>query len=358
MHDDEDDDRPRSRRRPRDEDEDDTPRSRRRARDDDDEDDDRPSRRGGRGQPKKNALPLILGILGGVLLLCGGGCAGAYFGFLKPAAERAKALNDAKQQELDELMRREQEAMTRANARPGPQKPADPNTAGDPVPVATLTADELVANVARYRGKVVVVTGTVDKFGTGDGIHGLGGMTLRGGKNRTPINCSFDRSFSATPPKFDDRVEIRGEVAAASNDVQVQLFKCALTKPPTAGKPAEAPPAPPKPPADDKVIEVTAADLLAEYARDEKAAHAKYRAKTIKVTGDVKQATANQVVLAGKADGGFEYQVLVYPSAELRAGVGELKAGDKVTIVGRVALLTTARQKTKSLVVNDGKLAK
>ena len=352
--DDEDDDRPRSRRR-RDEDEDDAPRSRRRARDDDDEDD-RPSRRP--GKPKKSALPLILGILGGVLVVCGGGCAGAYFFGIKPAAERARALNDAKQRELDELNRLDREALSRMNARPGPQKPADPNPAGDPVPVATLTADELVANVARYRGKVVVVTGTVEKFGTGDGIHGLGGMTLRGGKNRTFINCSFDRSFAATPPKLDDRVEIRGEVDPASNEVQVQLFKCALAKPPAAGKPAEAPPAPPKPPAEDKTIEVTAADLLAEYARDEKVAHAKYRAKTIKVTGEVKQATASQVVLAGKADGGFEYQVLVYPSAELKAGVGELKAGDKVTIVGRVALLTTARQKTKSLVVNDGKLAK
>jgi predicted Zn finger-like uncharacterized protein len=61
----------------------DAPKRRRRRSDDDDE-----------PKKKSNALPIVLGIVGGVLLLCGGGCAGVYFFVLKPAGESfASTLN-------------------------------------------------------------------------------------------------------------------------------------------------------------------------------------------------------------------------------------------------------------------------
>ncbi len=92
-------------------DDEDAPRSKKRPRDED-EDDDRRSRRGGGGKAKKSSLPLILGILAGALLLCGGGVAGVYFGYLKPAAERERserAMLDRKEAELLEAMKKRSE---------------------------------------------------------------------------------------------------------------------------------------------------------------------------------------------------------------------------------------------------------
>ena len=238
--------------RPRDDDEeDDRPRRKRRYRDDDDEEDDRPRRHSRRDDPpKKSALPLVLGIVGGLLLLCGGGCAGVYFFGIKPAAERVKAINDQRQLELDEAFRRDQEALNRPPVKPNPPVPDPPK------------------------------------------------------------------------PRPD------------------------VPRPDRAAK-------------EDNAIEVTAADLVGEYAKDLKAADAKYRGKTLKVTGEVKQVTATQLVFVGKADGGYDYQVQVQPAADQRAGLSDLKAGDKVTITGRAFTLTTrTATKTKSLILADARLVK
>jgi predicted Zn finger-like uncharacterized protein len=103
---------PRKKRVPDDED---APRSKKRPRDEDEEDD-RPKRRshGGGGKSKKSSLPMVLGILAGVLLLGGGGCAGVWFGYLKPAAEQAKKRNDEKQAELDRLQKQFEEPPQKA----------------------------------------------------------------------------------------------------------------------------------------------------------------------------------------------------------------------------------------------------
>ena len=99
----EDDDAPKSKRR-RDEETHDQPRGKRRQDDDDapkrkrrrdDEDDDRPK--------KKGALPLILGIVGGIMLVCGGGCAGVWYGMIEPAAKKRKEENDKLAAELERL---------------------------------------------------------------------------------------------------------------------------------------------------------------------------------------------------------------------------------------------------------------
>ncbi len=82
---------PKSRRKRGDDTDDDTPRSKRRRGDDDDE-----------PKKKSKALPIILGVVGGLLLLCGGGCAGVWFGVIVPAAEKARARNSERQAELDE----------------------------------------------------------------------------------------------------------------------------------------------------------------------------------------------------------------------------------------------------------------
>jgi hypothetical protein len=187
------DEKPRSRKRG-DESDDDKPRSRRR-RDDDDE-------------PKKKSktLPIILGIVGGLLLLCGGGCAGVYFGVIVPAAEKAK-------KELDAM------ASDMKNRAGGDG--AGGNT-GAPV---VLTPDELADNFATYRGKVVTVRGVAEFVG---GQGKKGSVILRGGAMKTQIVCNFEDTGNNSPPDVGEVVEVRGLVEAASNVAQVRLKECQL----------------------------------------------------------------------------------------------------------------------------------
>ncbi len=232
MHDDDDDDRPRSRRRAWEDDEDDRP-SRRR--------DDRPAKSG-------NALPLILGVVGGVLLLLGGGCAGAYFLGIKPALERVKAVNEQKQREYEELERKEQELLNR------PQPPLDP------------------------------------------------------------------------PPRQN---------------------------PP---RPDRLKPAPDKP---DEAVAVALADLVDEYIKNPKAAEAKYKDKLVKVTGEVKQVSGRTVTFVDKAGGGYTYQTSATIAIESRGGLAGLKAGDTVTITGKLSpVLTNTPGRVKMLRLTDAKQAK
>ena len=69
-------------------------------------------------------MPIILGILGGVLLLCGGGCAGVWFGVIAPAAEQARARISERQAELDRELNK--------------PPPTVPQPAGDVVTEANL----------------------------------------------------------------------------------------------------------------------------------------------------------------------------------------------------------------------------
>jgi len=86
-----DDDRPTPKRRRQDEDADEPPKAKKRT----DKANEKPkaSRRRDDDEPKKkrSALPLILGILAGLVLLCGGGTAAVWFLVIVPAAEQAKA---------------------------------------------------------------------------------------------------------------------------------------------------------------------------------------------------------------------------------------------------------------------------
>lgn len=102
--DDEPDEKPRGRKRPADDEGDEKPRAKK-NRDDDEDEDDKPRKKGkgGGGPPKKkgSALPLILGIVGGVLLVCGGGCAGVWFLVIKPTADQVNAGITKYQQEWE-----------------------------------------------------------------------------------------------------------------------------------------------------------------------------------------------------------------------------------------------------------------
>jgi hypothetical protein len=113
-----DDDRPR-RRRPRDDDDDEDRPSRSRRRDDDEDRPSRPRRRRDegdirpRGAKKKSNLPLILGIVGGVLLLCcgGGGFAVYYFGDKVVSETREQQANNTNLKKIGLAMHNYQDRM-------------------------------------------------------------------------------------------------------------------------------------------------------------------------------------------------------------------------------------------------------
>jgi hypothetical protein len=101
---DEADEKPRSKKRPADDDEEDEEtRAKKQRVDDDDDDKPRKKGKGGGGSPKKkgSALPLILGIVGGVILLCGGTCGGIWFFVIKPTADQVNAGITKYQQEWE-----------------------------------------------------------------------------------------------------------------------------------------------------------------------------------------------------------------------------------------------------------------
>jgi hypothetical protein len=86
-----------------DEDDDDRPRRRLRRRDDYD-DDDRPVRRRRRARPKPqgNTGLIVLAVVGGILLLCGGAGVGGYFMFLHPkVALQQQIADDIKNEEAN-----------------------------------------------------------------------------------------------------------------------------------------------------------------------------------------------------------------------------------------------------------------
>lgn len=431
--DDRDDDRPRSRR-PRDEAEDDETPRRKRRRDDEEE------------EPKKgSALFVILGIVGGLLLLCG---AGVYFGLIEPAARKQREENDRLQAELDKAIK---DASSPA-PNPTPDKPAPP---GDSV--ATLTTDQLADGVSQYTGKAVTVSGvagfvstkpdgsgvvryqtgggrkqvratfpaanwTKDKIKPGDAVGAKGVVGEAGGAvelggcevvmhqaNSLPppgpstlTAQGLAEKFRAhsgkavtvegvvetavkvptgtnvvlgTTPGFSkvrllfpkgkwtaDKPAAAGDTVAAKGTVTkavtartfVDVNDCELVKH-TPGKP-------------DEGIAVTAVDVTAEYDKDAKVADAKYRGKTLKVTGEVLRAddaggTAGAVVFLKGATPTDKKKDSVRVSAVVtgdgKADALKLKAGDKVTFTGRVGTFRVELTTNDwTLVLGQAKLVK
>ncbi len=199
------DDRPRRR---RDDDEDERPRPRGRRRDAD-----RPTKKG-------SALPIILGIVGGVIVLCGGGCAGVWFGVIKPGIDQAKLKLDEADAELKAAA---EKAKQTGKERP-PEQP----------PVATLTVTELVdslrADRKRYDKKWITVTGPVTLVNTDSqpGKPDWGYVHL--GVLRTGlVVCHFKSDEWAKLPKFDDAKTYSITGLFDANELGVSMDWCRVT---------------------------------------------------------------------------------------------------------------------------------
>ena len=317
--DDEDDEKPRSRKR-REDDEDDRPKKTRRR---DGDGDDKPKK-------KSNALVIILGIVGGLFVVCGGGCAGVWFGVIAPAAEKARKLNDEKQAELD---RWEKEfGKPQPNPGPGPGPNPGPGPSPNPrpgttpptgtkppttyakssKPVAVLSPDEFARDFTKYIDQWVVVKGKLAKdleefdewdalvLERGDGpkfqFGGIGSCVYQGGlKKGTQVEVW---GFVANPMYFaDKRHELRSPLL--------------LSTP----------------------LNVSAAELLDDYRKTPKNKVAKYDGQTFRLTGTVRRFdSVKQVVFEEKMFDGTKYVVLV----NFESGDDDnFKVGDTITALVR-----------------------
>lgn len=260
------DDRPRAKRRERDEA--DPTRSKRRVRDDDDrprrrarreDDGDRPRRRNKRKKESNRAL--LLGLIGGAVVLCGGLFAAVWFGHTQPAAERAKAESDQKEAEVNRKSNegnavhkpvpndRVPEGSKSTEAAPvSPAKPDDkPPPPGEPV--LTVAADVLTAEfakdstaaAAKYEGKLLKVTGVVSFTDPTKGeVIRFADVTVgpagKGKKYRTACLFEGDARGDAKKLKHPDRVSIVGrcggiEKSAKKGDTfTVTLAACRVEK--------------------------------------------------------------------------------------------------------------------------------
>jgi hypothetical protein len=90
---------------------------------------------------------------------------------------------------------------------------------------------------------------------------------------------------------------------------------------------------------DDQSIEISATDLTMAYLTNVSAADAKYKDKTVKVSGDVKSNGNGTLVLAGAVEPKTNRpsQVTVQFPPNQMASVSGIKPKDHVTIVGKVA---------------------
>jgi len=335
------DEKPRSRKRADDNEEEEKPRSKRRQDDDDEERPKKKRRRDDDGDDKpkkKSALPLVLGILGGVVVLCGGGCAGVWFGVIAPAAEKARKLNDEKQAELD----RWEKELNKPQASGG----LDPNAPGD----RKYTQQDM---------------NRVQAGMTQAQVEGLLG------KSRLPDDFDMLRAFNG-PDSEKAWGNKRKEKCVLVWGSLSNLILVAFTTPPANGGtvlgvlgvfgveriepiklPGSGPPAPTTSP--DMPIEMAAADLLAEYARNPEAANAKYKGQWMKLTGDMKSFNGQTISFGEQKAGEFNFLLLASTFGS-RAPNPKPKAGDRVTVLGKMGeLFVNNGDKSKSAQLTEGK---
>lgn len=300
------DDRPRGKRR-RDQEEDERPKGRKRREDDADDDEPRGKRRrdDDDDQPKKKskALPIVLGILGGLVLLCGGGCGGFYWFVIKPAGEQLQAMGSEFQSEV------EKNKQNQNKQRPTEEPPAVTMAARD---FANLKDTDR----KQYEKKWVQLTGPVptvhiDSYPNKpeDGWIELGSARI------ATVMCEFGPTEWAAKPKFDDEKEYTVIGYCDAGSFSPKLKWCRVT-----GESGGA-------------ETVPVATLLSDPA--------KYKGKRVEVSGVIQ--TAGALALGGEASfveksGGMGL-MLTFGPLEWRKI--KLAPGDTVTVRGTPSAVPT-----------------
>lgn len=216
----------------------------------------------------------------------------------------------------------------------------------EPKPVALLTTGNLVFAGAGYKGKRVLVTGTATTGMTDATEWGK----LRIGAGGIPVLFEGKVGTSGQPAKVTvgDDVRVLGTVAGYSKELKGMLMTdCVLVR------------AAPPPPVDPKeaTVEVSAADLAEEFAKDPAAAITKYDGKLLKVKGKVNSRAndGGDVVLVGGNDGTTSFVQFRFEPAD-KAAAKAVAPASSVVIVGRVESYTNDGRNTVGL--KDGKVEK
>ncbi len=186
-----------------------------------------------------------------------------------------------------------------------------------PAPAATLTAEELLKDAAKYKDKLIQVKGVV---GTGIPAQGPSGgsVTLTGENNRF-ITCllaagQFDKVL---PAGLGATVELTGTVADAG--AFVTMTDCAIVQATAAGSP------------------VGAEAFAKEFTQNAADAEKKYKDKFVTIRGKVQSVADGKLVLTASAKGGSKSGITVTAgfSPDWKTALAKLKAGDNVAVSGQ-----------------------
>jgi predicted Zn finger-like uncharacterized protein len=309
---------------------DDQPKGKRRRRDDDDE-------------PKKKgiALPLILGIVGGVLLLCCGTPLALWFFWIKPAGE-SLASNVS------------QWPTTPNDVVPG----QNPTGGGGGTP--KLTRDNLykkdgVFGLLRYGYKLEQVESLVGPGRKADVA------IVQADAAKAPIREDTKKAWAQYAEKglvyrWDNGPD-RAIVAFAQPEMGSGLVGLIATFDGKTEHSFEPPPPP-------EVITTTAVAVAAEFSKDADSAENKYRGKILTLTGTFVEVTQNGafVLLDGGTDGRTKTPIRVKVSmgSEDKAALGQLKRGDPVKLHCAGILIIYREEPDQSgwtLYLSSGRLA-
>lgn len=331
-----DEDAPRRKRREADDEE--RPRGKRRRREDDD------------APKKKSALPLILGILGGVVLVCGGGCAGVWFGVIAPAAERARARNNEWQAELDDLERK----MNTPAPKPAPGE------------VSRTSAVQLRTGMTqREVDEILGGPGTAGHKATTDEVTGAVPGRNQNVTDRWHAATREGRVFVWTKGRDKLMVAYNTQPGAAGGTVLgvLGLFDGVATEflPLTGPVNPTTQFEPPPPPAATVDFTTTADVLAAEFDKNVAAATAKYNGKSLRLTGVVAEIPRDAVSFSFRGVSPPASRAVITVPVDVKFGywgpIKTMKVGDTVTVTGKFKAFEKGKNNTWELKVNDALIA-
>ena len=197
-----------------------------------------------------------------------------------------------------------------------------------PTGVSPLAAQALAEKFRAHGGKVVTVEGVVESaVETRNSVNVVLGTTPGFPK----VRLMFPKGkWTGDKPAAGDAVTAKGTVTkAVTATTFVDVSDCQLVKHTLA--------------VPDEGIPVTAEDVTAEFEKDPKAAEAKYKDKTLRVTGEVLRvglSGKSAVVFVKGATPTDKKKTALLVSAVFTGDAQEeakkLKAGDTVTFTGKV----------------------
>jgi predicted Zn finger-like uncharacterized protein len=302
---------------------DEPPRGKRRRGDDDDD------------EPKKKskALPIILGVVSGLLLVCGGGCAGVYFGVIVPAAEKAKRFNDELEKEIARAKEQQNGGVGEGTATTAK---ADGGSRVTRENMNSLRAGMTLAQVEGVLGKGKAA----DEFDLLRGVNGTAADQQWKAEQQAGAVYSWGGlsdvilvAFTAPPTNGGTLLGVRGGFGVDTLE-PIKLLGGGGGTPTIPTTPSTGP-APSNP-----VLAVTADALAREFDANPKAAETKYKGRDLKVTGVVADIPKEAVsfTMAGASPPATKAAIVVPVSVKFGAWgpIKRMKVGDTATVTGKI----------------------